>query len=563
MRQKWFPILALLISLSMVLSACGGGATTEAPPEPTEPMAEPTEAVVEEPTEAVAEPTEVTTPLETKEEILVADALPAVTLDPHQDGFSQADTAIIEVIHDKLVTWKDGVEGGEIGPNLATDWSVSDDGLVWTFNLRDDVVWQNGYGPFTAADVVYTFERIRDPDRSREFGLVEGIEEVVAVDDYTVEYRLAAPNADFIPGLIMNFRTGTILSEAAVEDIGDEDYARNPVGTGPYMLEERSIGERTVLVKNPDYWGDEPQVMRYVFVEIAEETVRADALEAGEIDIASFRAPVTIGRLADNPSLVTEITYDRPAIWILAISDLSIPDKRVRQAIALSINKQELAETVLEFRSSPNVVAYHGPGLAGFPSDASEEVYPYDPDRARELLAEAGVEEGELTLFYASRADFAELSQAVAGYLQAIGINVDLEVQEHALFRESIRSGGEKYDLTNFFPSRATATEMLRYYGADISTNQFEAGIPDRVKELYELQAQEVDPAVRDELIGELLDIVHEEVPWVVMGYAGSAATVHHPFIEGPFSNYVSEFNLPMDHITIDQEAYNEWLAAR
>lgn len=573
MKKTWLPFVALMLIFSMVLSACG--ATTPEPlQEPTGVMEEPTEAMEEPapteameqpaPTEVMEEPTEEPVPLETKEEIIVADALPAVTLDPHKEGFSQADTQIIEAVHDKLVAWKDGVEGSEIAPSLATDWSVSEDGLVWTFHLREDVVWQNGYGPFTAADVVFTFERLKDPERSREVGLVEGvIDEVVAVDDYTVEYHLAAPNADFIPGLMLNFRTGIILSEAAVEDVGEENYSHSPVGTGPYMVEERTIGERTVLVANPDYWGDPPQVQRFVFVEIPEETVRADALEAGEIDIASFRSPVTIGRLSGNPSLVTEITYDRPAIWIIAISDLSVPDKRVRQAIAYAINKEELAETVLEFRSNPKVVSYQGPGLAGFPSDRTEVLYPYNPEKAQELLAEAGVEPGELDLFYPTRADFQELSQAVAGYLEAIGINTELEVQEQALFRESIRSGGQNYDLTNFFPSRATANEMLAYYGADISTNQFEAGIPERVKELYALQSQEIDPNVRAELIGELMDIVEDEVPWVVIGYAASAATVHHPFIEGPFVNYISELSLPMGYITIDQESYREWLASR
>jgi peptide/nickel transport system substrate-binding protein len=550
MRRFFWTLITLGIVFSVILGACGDGQPTTVP-EPTEE-----EAVAPEPTEEPAEPPE---PEVLKEEIVVADALPATTLDPHGEGFSQADTEILLSVHDLLVNWKDGLEGSEIVGRLATDWSVSEDGTLWTFTLRDDVVWQKGYGPFTADDVVFTYERLLDPDRSRSFGLVEDlIESVTAVDDYTVEFKLFNPNADFIRGYIMSHRTGTIISRAALEDIGDDDYARNPIGTGPYQLVSRVIGEGTILEINPDYWGEMPSVPRFVFVEIPEESVRADALEAGEIDIASFRDPTTIGRLMEVEDLQVDIAYDRPAIWVLPISELAVPDVRAREAIARAINKQELAETVLQFRSNPNVTAYHGPGLAGFPEDRTEELYPYDPELAKELLAEAGIAPGELTLVYKTRADFLETSQAIEGYLTAIGINVDLVLEEHALFRESIRSRGEKYDLTNFFPSRSTATQMLAYYGQVRATNQYEAGIPDRIAELYALQAQEVDPDARDALIGELLDIVEADIPWVVFGYAGSAATGHPGYIQGPFYNYVSELALALEYITIDQAAYAE-----
>jgi peptide/nickel transport system substrate-binding protein len=568
MRSRIYALSVICLVLAVMLVSCGGTAEspTTKPSEPTKATqttapAEPTKTT--EPT-VPPQPTATEEPVILKDELTIADALASVTLDPHKDGFSQADTEIIVAVHDRLVDYKGGVPGAEIEGRLATEWSVSPDGLVWTFQLRKGVVWQGGYGPFTAQDVVYTYERLMDPNRSLNAGLVAGvISSVEAVGDYTVEIHVTGPIADFVPQVLLNYRTGSILSKAAVEAIGDDNYAREPIGTGPYQVVERAPGQRTVLERNPGFWGEQPAVSRFVFVDIPEESTRMNALVAGQVDIISVRAPINIEQVVSNPNLVVDIMYDRPAMWTLWISDLKVPDVRVREAIALAIDKHELAETVLENRSNPNVVSYNAPGLVGFPDDATEELYPYDPTRAKALLAEAGIRPGELTLKFPTRADFLELSQAIQGYLDAIGIKVDMEVQEQALFRQSIRSAGQLFDITNVFPSRATTTEMLAYYGAKISTSQYEAGIPPRVAELYDAQMKEMDVQRRAALVRELIAIVEKDIPWVVMGYAGSAATVHPPFVSGPFINYVSEFYLPLEYIKIDQKAYAEWSKKR
>jgi peptide/nickel transport system substrate-binding protein len=353
--------------------------------------------------------------------------------------------------------------------------------------------------------------------------------------------------------VLATYRTGTILSRAAVTAIGDDEYGRNPIGTGPYQLVERIPGQRTVVERNPDFWGDAPQVDVFRFVDIPEESVRADALERGLVDIASFRSPTNIGRLRGTVGVNVAIAFDRPALWTLWVSDHAVPDVRVRQALAYAIDKHELAETVLEFRSNPNVVSYFPAALPGFPSDRTEELYAYDPERSRALLAEAGIAPGQLTLRFPTRTDFAELSQALAGYFQAVGINTELEVQEHALFRNTLSSGGELFDITNVFPSRETATQMLAYFGADIPSNQYEAGAPERVKELYSAQMFEMDPARREQLIQEMLEIIEADLPWIVFGYAASAATAYRDGIDGPFLNYTTEFYLPLEFITVTE----------
>jgi len=552
MRYKFWSLLLVALLVSTMLASCG--------PATAEPTPKPAEAT--EPPEATKAPAPTEAPLVTKDELIVADALPSVTLDPHKDGHSQGDHQMILAINDTLVGYKDGVPGNEYEGRLATEWSVSEDGLVWTFKLRQGVVWQGGYGSFTADDVVFTYERLKDPERSLNSHLVESVVSVKAVDDHTLQMELEAPIADFVPQILVAYKSGSIISRAAMADIGEENYALNPIGTGPYQLVERVVGEKTVLERNPDFWGEQPDVPRIVFLDIPEESVRANALEAGEIDLGSFRSGVIMDRLINNENVVANLA-DMTGFWNLAVNDKTIPDLRVREAIARAINKQELAETVLQYRSNPNVVSYMPPGLVGFPTDKTEELYPYDPERAKQLLAEAGFGPGDLTLRFPTRADFQETSQAIAAYLDAIGIKTELELQEHAIYRQTLRSKGEAYDLYTTYPSRATTTELLAFYGGGHGSHVYsdtEEGVPPpRVAELYAAQASEMDLQRREALIREMIAIVEKDIPCVVFGYPKSPATVHHPWLSGPFVNRSQPFYLGLEWIEIDQQVYAEW----
>ncbi len=488
-------------------------------------------------------------------EIVISGALPSVNVDPHKGGTSPWERWVIFSVHDTLVSTENYNPRGELVGRLATDWSASEDGLLWTFNLRDDIMWQDGYGQFTADDVVFTYERLLDPDRSASAGLVSDIiKEVRAVDDFTVEMELLVPNADFERQVLTSFTTGVILSRAALEDIGDENYGNQLVGTGPYQLVERVVGERTVLETSPDYWGDSPAVERFVFVDIPEESVRADALASGEIDIGSFRQPVTIDRLDGVDDLERHISFERPCVWTLYVDDNVVPDVRVRQAIAHAINKHELANTVMEYRIGPDVTSFYGPGLPGFEEIAGDsELYPYDPDRARELLEEAGIAPGELTLQFPTRADFLEFSEVIAGYLEVVGINTELSVLETALFSSARRSEGADYDIVPSNPGRGTINQFLAFVADESRASQYEAtGLPERVAELYDLQAVEQDPERRLELIDELVTLLEEDLPWVVFGYCASPATIYHAFVDAPFDNWVDAFHLPLEYISVN-----------
>jgi ABC-type transport system substrate-binding protein len=178
-------------------------------------------------------------------------------------------------------------------------------------------------------------------------------------------------------------------------------------------------------------------------------------------------------------------------------------------------------------------------------------------------LAEAGFGPGDLTLRFPTRADFQETSQAIAAYLDAIGIKTELELQEHAIYRQTLRSKGEAYDLYTTYPSRATTTELLAFYGGGHGSHVYsdtEEGVPPpRVAELYAAQASEMDLQRREALIREMIAIVEKDIPCVVFGYPKSPATVHHPWLSGPFVNRSQPFYLGLEWIEIDQQVYAEW----
>jgi peptide/nickel transport system substrate-binding protein len=555
MYRKFSFLLAMLLITSMLLGACGGATPTAEEP------ASPDVAEPEEPAEAPEEPAMVT-----KDEVVIAGALPLESLDPHNGGPTPLEKMLILNIHDSLLGTKDRRVLGEVIPQLATEWSVSDDGLVWTFKLREGVVWQKGYGPFTAEDVVFSYERLLDPERSIRFGLVASvIKEVRALDDYTVEMELFAPSPDFlIQVLLNNPNTSPIVSKAALEDIGNEEYMQNPIGTGPYQVAERTVGEITVIEVNPDYWGDAPDVARFVCLEIPEESLRADALELGEIDIASFRDPTLKKRMLASDSLITYYDDQHPVDLVLMVDENDVPDVRVREAIYRSINKQELAATVLELVSNPNVVSYMPPGLVGHPGPDAPELYPYDPDLAKDLLSEAGIEPGELTLTLIARADFGEWGEALEGYIEAIGIDIDLQIVERAVHSASYKSGGADYDLQILNPGRPTATQMLAFFASEGRPTQYEAtGYPERVLELFELQSTELDEEKRLEYLDELLTILETDIPFIVFGYWISPMIAYQPYISAPFDNWGQAFSVPFQYITVDQEAYAEYEAGQ
>ncbi|WP_216829731.1 ABC transporter substrate-binding protein [Alkalihalobacterium elongatum] len=313
-------------------------------------------------------------------------------LDPHFSS-THAELEIIQPIFNGLLRYKPGTADFEtIEGDLAESWDVSEDGLVWTFHLREGVQWHKGYGELTSEDVKWSLERVMDPEvgspRASSFKFVDSVE---ATDTYTVTITLKEPNPSFILSLVAGgVSGGAIVNKDAIE-AGGED-ADKLIGTGPFVLESYTPGESAILVKNSDYFRGEPKidrVERYIMRDLAAREV---AMDRGDIDF-SYGEPdgMWFDQRSKNQDLTVE-TSGLPMVWSIHLNTTIEPlnDIRVRQAIAHAMNPNDLVASLGEGIAKPmtsvltnNVFGHSDIGA-----------YEYNPEKSKQLLAEAGYPNG-------------------------------------------------------------------------------------------------------------------------------------------------------------------------
>lgn len=338
------------------------------------------------------------------------------------------DHVIAENVYGHLVRYKPGTT--QIEPDLALSWQVSKDGKVYTFKLRKEVKWHKGFGEFTAQDVKYSIERTLDPKtKSPNAGDLSLIDKIEALDNYTVKIHLKEPYAPFLT-VTLPYRAGWILNQAAVEKFGP-DYGLNPIGTGPFVFERYVPGTEVVLSANKEYYGGAPKLDTIIFKPIAEESVAEIALEKGDIDIMYFRSPEVYQRLKAQKGIVVE-EKTGPGVYSLVfnIQEKPFDDPKVRKAIHHAINKDQIVKDILggiAIKATnvlpPNFLSY---------TDAVP-TYDYSPEKARQLLKEAGFGAGlKTTMYYSQLSPWPLVVPVVQEDLKKVGIDVELKGLEHA-----------------------------------------------------------------------------------------------------------------------------------
>lgn len=210
----------------------------------------------------------------------------ATRLDPHFNS-TASDLTVTQPIFNGLVRFKPGtVSGSEIEGDLAESWESNPEGTIWTFKLREGVHWHNGYGEFTSEDVKWTFERILDPTvGSRFHSELAVIEKVEAPDKYTAVIYLKQPDAAFLQRILMDGSAGAIVKKEAIEEAGEKSMTQ-PIGTGPFMMEEYKQGQGITLKKNPEYFRGEPKIDKIEYITMSDRNAVDVALEKGEIQMA-------------------------------------------------------------------------------------------------------------------------------------------------------------------------------------------------------------------------------------------------------------------------------------
>ncbi|MCA9836541.1 MAG: hypothetical protein KC422_06495 [Trueperaceae bacterium] len=358
-------------------------------------------------------------------------------LDPHVSSGASAATVKMSVYNGLVRYDKDG----QIVPDLATDWQISEDGLTYTFNLRDGVMFHDGT-PLSSADVKFSLERIINPDTgaylASAFGVIESID---TPDDLTVVLHLSEPHAALLPYLAR--QEAEVVSKAFVEGGGDLNLEM--MGTGPFMFVSREPDVSIKLEKNPNYYETgKPYLDGITFIPYADEQTRVTALEAGDIDLIEYVPWKDMEAIEQNPDL--ELHADEGAAFMTLIFNQErkpFDDPLVRKAFGYAIPRDAIIRVAFFDRGSP-ITGGLIPPNSPYHNDELDGTYSYDPEKALSILAEAGWtdsdgdgildKDGEtLSVSLLSTSTYGmhmQTAQVVDQALREIGVDITLELEE-------------------------------------------------------------------------------------------------------------------------------------
>lgn len=511
----------LLLALILVLAACSTNQGSTDTKETTNDKEESTTTTTEETTTSGSGELVFVTPSD------------APTLDPHGVNDTASNT-VTSQIYERLV---DYAADGSVVPLLATEFSAIDE-TTWEFKLREGVKFHDGTD-FNAEAVKVNIERITDPEfASPKAFILNTIEEVVIVDDYTVHLKTSSPFAPLPAHLAHN--AGSIIAPSAIEEErnGGKTVDENPIGTGPFKLKNWNRGAEILLEKNNDYWGEPAKVDGVKVVNVPEQSTRVAMLETGEANIMLVGAS-DVARVEAMANVeIDRVKGTRMDYVGFNVTKAPFDNVKVRQAIAMAINKDDVVNGILDGQGVPAVGPLAPTVVGNYQGLTPLE---YDVEAAKALLAEAGYPDGFETTLYVNdgsqeRADIAELTQA---HLAQIGIDVKIEVIEWGAFLEQTAAGDHEMFILGWTTVTADAD-----YGLYALFHSSQFGSPgnrsfyknERVDELLDYARSESDQEKRNEAYKEISEILVEEVPMVYLQHPDFVHGMNG--IEGLFVNF-------------------------
>ncbi|WP_186673626.1 ABC transporter substrate-binding protein [Sporosarcina sp. BP05] len=427
-----------------------------------------------------------------------------------------------------------GEQDTTINPGLATEWEPSEDGLTYTFKLREGVKFHDGTD-FNADAVVKNFERWANGDAekfpyySSMFGGFKGdeghvIDSVTADGENTVLIKLTRSQAPFLKNIAMSMFA--IASPTAFE-LGDDQFERNPVGTGPFKFVEWKPNETITIEKFDDYWDEGlPKLKKIIFQSFPDNSARLNALMAGGIDLADGINPSDGKSIEDNEKLQL---FERPSMNVgylgLTVTRPPFDKKEVRQAINYAIDKQSIIDSFFEGRAN---VAKNPmpPSISGYNEDV--EGYEYNPEKAKELLKSVGLEDGfEMDLWAMPvprpyMPDGKKVAEVIQKNLADIGITAKIVSHEWATYLDLASKGDADAFMLGWTGDNGDADNFL-YTLLDkdtIGSNNYTYYANDKLHDILIAAQTEVDEEKRNELYKEAQLIIHEDAPWVPLAHS-------------------------------------------
>jgi len=417
--------------------------------------------------------------------------------------------------YSKLVDFQTDADvvGTEIGPDLAESWDISDDGLTYTFHLRENATFHdippvNGRA-VTSADVVATFEAVRELKSSTayQFAAVQSIE---APDEHTVVITLNEPQVQFLENMAM---PGNYI--APVEGVnGEYDMDKVLIGSGPFVLVEWDPATLWHREKHPGYFQEGlPYADAMDTLIVTDAAARYAALRSGRLLHADVALPEQAETLIATGDFSSVAQMTGPEMLYMNTDVAPLDDLRVRRAIALAIDWEGMGESIRKVYGLTSVVP---PAFGGLSEDELREVRPYDPDQARELLDEAGVDGLSLSMIV-QQVDGKDVSEAqwIVEDLKAVGIDVTLELVDPATYGK--RRASTQFELARGLRTLLSADQYMTELQSTSGTNFTHVNDP-RLDELLAQSRVESDPDARNELIKEFTRYFETEVATVIAG---------------------------------------------
>jgi peptide/nickel transport system substrate-binding protein len=456
--------------------------------------------------------------------LILARAVDATGLDPHlQTTF--ASLRLLAMIYEPLLIPDQNLE---LQPVLAESWEFSDDGMTLTFHLRDGVTFHDG-SAMTSEDVVATFERILNEETGAAArSNYTSIESMDAPDDLTVIFHLSKPDAPILAA--MGATNAAILSS---DVIANDDPALVTIGTGPFKLDNWTPEESTTLSAFDGWWGDGPFIDGIDMRIIPDEASILAALRAGTVDFALLEDPLVATLLIGDDEITLQrkpvISYDVLQLRA-AVEPLNILE--VRQAMSCAIDRQEVVDTALLGEALVT-------GPFTMPSFAlpTDELFCYtkDLDRARELMAQAGMEDGFTLKVMVANAEppvATSVAQNIQAQLAEINIDVEIEALEFATYVDRWLAGDFMAAVARNGGRVDPYPMYSRYWQYDAQFQNVAGYIDDTLDDLMKRGQVETDVDARYEIFAELQRHLTETSPWIWL-YSGYNYTSHQSYVVG------------------------------
>jgi peptide/nickel transport system substrate-binding protein len=444
------------------------------------------------------------------------------TLDPHTTAATSS-FQVMRSIYDTLVEVD---RQGNLVPALAESWTISDDGLSWRFHLRDGVTFHDG-SPLTSADVKATLGRLVSEEiaspKADEFAAIDTIE---TPDALTVVLRLTQPSPPLLASLASGW--GAILPAEKIA--AGHDFGNDPIGTGPFRLERWVRDSHVELRRFEAHYAGSPQLERVTIRFVADSALQVQGLLAGEFDVIDSPAPADQELIERNPDL--RLVRDPSGLVLVVAINTRRPylsDVRVRQALNYAIDKESVLEVA--YGGGEPVGSYMEAGSPWLPETITP--YPYDPERARALLQEAGVPDAwqlDLVLPQPYEAHI-NAGQMVQAMLRAVNIDAQIRIVEWGVWLGEVFRGARDFDLTVIgHTGKLDPTGRLGNF--DAAERNYVGFENPRASELMRRAAVSADWQERQALYAEVLQIMHQEPPFVYLG-TPYTTYAHRAHVEG------------------------------